>query len=336
MRFGVRLPQDGPFASAKNMIRVAKEAETLGFSHVWVNDHISWSTHEKYHLGAGTKEAVDKASREQILVKYDSLTTLAAISGICPNIKVGTACLVLPLRAPLALAKAAVSLRELSEGRFIMGVCAGNIEEEATLHHYDYNERGKIMDEALQIITEALHTGEVHNYRGKYYQYEEAYLYPKPSKHIPLWYGGRLPTGEVTSATPLAALRRTAKYCDALFPGLYSTPDAFRKVQPRLEDYCRKYNRDPKTVGKAIETFACITRTDEEALSMTRPTMKERSIDPLDSWVFLGSPSTVTEKFEAYKPMRVEDFELKFVVPTLEEMLTQMRRFAAEVIPSLP
>src|SRR3972149_5526679 len=129
MKFGVRLPQDGPFSSTRAILKVAKEAEGLGFEHVWVNDHVIWGEPEKYHLGSGTKEAVDRVGRDQRLTKFDSLTTLAYVAAACPTIRVGVACIVLPMRPPLALTKAAVALSELSEGRFILGVCAGNIPE---------------------------------------------------------------------------------------------------------------------------------------------------------------------------------------------------------------
>lgn len=333
MRFGVRLPQDGPFASAKSMIKVAREAESLGYSCVWLNDHVNWDEHEKYHLSAGTKEAVDASSWEQVVAKFDCMETLAYVAGICPNIMVGSAALVLPIRPPLALARAAITLQELSGGRFIMGVCAGNLEHEAELHGYDYEERGPIMEENLQILTEIFATGKVGNYHGKYYKCEDGTFFPKPSKKIPIWYAGMTRGKEITKANA-ASLRRTAKYCDAIFPGLKATPESYKAAYPMLEEYCKKYGKSLSDIGRAIETFMCIKNNDEEAFNMTRATATERGFKPEENWVFIGTPSRVARNLEGYKPVGVEDFEFKFMVPTLDEMITQMRRFAAEVMPS--
>lgn len=41
MKFGVHLPQSGPAASAKAVRRVAEHAELLGFSDVWVSEHLA-------------------------------------------------------------------------------------------------------------------------------------------------------------------------------------------------------------------------------------------------------------------------------------------------------
>jgi alkanesulfonate monooxygenase SsuD/methylene tetrahydromethanopterin reductase-like flavin-dependent oxidoreductase (luciferase family) len=43
MKFAVRLPRTGPFASAGAIIKAAQKAEELGYDAVTVNDHISWS-----------------------------------------------------------------------------------------------------------------------------------------------------------------------------------------------------------------------------------------------------------------------------------------------------
>ena len=40
MEFGLHLPNAGPFAAGPEIVRVAKEAEALGYTSVWLFDHL--------------------------------------------------------------------------------------------------------------------------------------------------------------------------------------------------------------------------------------------------------------------------------------------------------
>src|ERR1051325_7521632 len=48
VRFGVHLPQYGRAAGADAIARVAQHAEELGFSDVWVSDHLAVPTDAAY------------------------------------------------------------------------------------------------------------------------------------------------------------------------------------------------------------------------------------------------------------------------------------------------
>ena len=41
MKFGLRLPGAGPFATPEAIAGFARQAETLGFDSVWMTDHIA-------------------------------------------------------------------------------------------------------------------------------------------------------------------------------------------------------------------------------------------------------------------------------------------------------
>src|SRR5580698_10321766 len=120
MKFGVRLPNSGPLANRENIVRVAGEAERLGYHSVWVHDHVLWgSDQHRTHLSAGSAEALTEAQRPNF---YESVTTLSYIAGRTSRIRLGVAVIVLPLRNPLVLARQLANLDVLSEGRLILGV----------------------------------------------------------------------------------------------------------------------------------------------------------------------------------------------------------------------
>ena len=63
--FGVRLPCAGPLANPEAMLRVAREAELLGYDLLWVHDYLIWNkTLDRVHLSCGSREAVDAAGED--------------------------------------------------------------------------------------------------------------------------------------------------------------------------------------------------------------------------------------------------------------------------------
>ena len=81
VRFGLHLPQSGPAASAENVTRVARHAESLGFADVWVSDHLALPKDAPYPPSA------------YIL---DPLVTLTWAAAASDRIGLGTSVLVLP------------------------------------------------------------------------------------------------------------------------------------------------------------------------------------------------------------------------------------------------
>src|SRR5690242_7102144 len=103
--FGVRLPCAGVLASPEAMVRVAREAESLGYDSVWVHDYLIWTkTLDREHLSCGSREAVEAAG-DVPPVFFESLTNLAFIAGATNRIRMGTAILVLPYRNAIVTAK---------------------------------------------------------------------------------------------------------------------------------------------------------------------------------------------------------------------------------------
>ena len=119
------------------------------------------------------------------------MSLLSALAGVTRTIKLGTMVLVLPLRNPAYFAKEWATLDLLSGGRSILGVGVGWHEEEFALMGIPHKERGRRMDEMLELVT-ALWAGDNVTYTGKYYQVKNLTIDPKPAQkpHPPIWIGG--------------------------------------------------------------------------------------------------------------------------------------------------
>ncbi len=141
-------------------------------------------------------------------------------------------------RHPAVLAKMAVTLANMSGGRFTLGVGTGWMDREHEVFGFDYpdmSERFAMLEEALGYLTAAFDP-EFPGYPGHRYQLEAFPLAPQPEKRIPLLVGG---TG--TNKTP----RLAAKFADEfnVYPGA-KLPERI----DRFRDAATEAGRDPDSI----------------------------------------------------------------------------------------
>ncbi len=199
MQFGLSMPQLEDFADIRRLADLAQEAERAGWDGFFIWDHILF----------------DDLERRVI----DPWVALAAIAVATKNIQIGPMVTPVARRRPWKLAREALSIDHLSNGRLILGVGLGAPAEwefgsfgEVT----DPKVRAKKMDEGLEIFRGLL-SGEPFRYEGEFYQLQEMRFLPKPvrSPHIPIWVGGTWPNKK--------PLQRAVKY-DGYFPDVLQHP----------------------------------------------------------------------------------------------------------------
>ena len=88
-------------------------------------------------------------------------TLLAALAGVTSRIRLGTLVSCTGYRNPVVLANMAATLDEASGGRLVLGLGAGNDEEEHRALGVPIDHRIGRFEEALAIITALLRRGEV-------------------------------------------------------------------------------------------------------------------------------------------------------------------------------
>jgi probable F420-dependent oxidoreductase len=173
MEFGIHLPQYGRVASGEAIARAARHAEALGFAHLWVSDHIVHPAAQSYP--------------SPYLV--DPLVALTWAAAVTERARLGTSVLVVPQHNPLALANALASLDNLSGGRLIVGAGVGWSEAEYDALGYRFSDRGRRMDEILDLLRAAWRDDPV-SFAGEHYAFEDVRVLPKPIGPMPLWIGG--------------------------------------------------------------------------------------------------------------------------------------------------
>lgn len=205
MRLGVHLPQYGRAASPEAMAKVAVRAEQLGFSDLWVSDHVV--------------QPADQGYPSPYL--FEPMLSLGWAAAATEHIGLGTSVLVAPQYHPLVLANSLATLDALSDGRLTVAVGVGWSKAEYAALGQDFSTRGARLDEMLEIF-EQVWTTDPSSYTGEHYSFADLRVLPKPSAPIAIWVGGM--------SEP--ALKRAAG-TDG-FQGISTEPDQLAPLVKRL------------------------------------------------------------------------------------------------------
>ena len=173
MKFGVFLPSHGPAKSPQAVKQVAQAAEQAGFDSLWAADHVL--VHERF----------------SDFCMIETFVTLGYVAAVTETITLGTTVLVLPQRDPILAAKQAAAVDQYSDGRLILGIGVGWMEDEYRYLRTDFSQRGRMMDEWIDVMR-VLWSEEQPAFQGEWISFEESAFEPKPVQEggPPLTIGG--------------------------------------------------------------------------------------------------------------------------------------------------
>lgn len=122
----------GAVPTMENHAALVQKVDELGFAGLWVRDV---PLHDPNFGDVG-----------QI---FDPFVYLKYLSAITSNISLVTGSIVLPLRHPLQVAKAAASVDRPSSGRLVLGIASGDRPIEFPAFDVDFDTRGDTFRESL-------------------------------------------------------------------------------------------------------------------------------------------------------------------------------------------
>ncbi|MEY2419063.1 MAG: hypothetical protein QOG90_1743 [Actinomycetota bacterium] len=191
-----RWERDG---TIEDVARIAAAADRLDYDHLTCSEHV-----------AVPQEAVDVRG-----VRYwDPLATFGYLAARTERIRFATDVLVLGYHHPMAIAKRYGTLDRVSNGRLVLGLGVGSLEEEFALLDAPFHDRGPRADDAIRALRAAV-SAEVPSYKGEYYAFDGMVLDPTPVQpHVPFWIGGR----------SQRSLRRAVELADGWCP-FWLSPD---------------------------------------------------------------------------------------------------------------
>lgn len=289
MRLGFSIPNNQGVERVSDLVRLAVEAEELGYASVWVSEHL-------WHAGYVARRLGEKPYHEP-------LTVLTAIAAATRQVRLGTSVLVLPWHHPVRLAKTIATLDDLSDGRVSLGVGVAVTEDEFENLDVDFATRGRRADDALAAI-KALWTQEFPRHEGPFYQFSGMRFEPKPrqSPHPPILVGGGAPP----------ALRRAARFADG-WHALGQSPESLAESMKMLEESCRAVGRDVADLDISIR---CVIEIVGEPWD--RPVTQRRTLK--------GTEREIAETIAAYAEAGVDEIVLDANLTDLEATRAVMHR----------
>lgn len=308
------------------MVELTRHAESLGFDSVWASEH--------HFAPDGYLPGV--------------LPTLASLATVTDSITLGTNMLLAPLHDAVRVAEDAAIVSLLADGRLVLGVANGYVDQEFDHFGVDLRERPQRTEETIQIARATWSDGPLGFDPKTHPVGPEATVTPKPETPPQIVLGG----------TSKPAVRRAAMLADGWCP---PEPLSITEIEKRL-----RYQRRLREVEKLDDAFSiyvlqycfvgesadaaweqitesvCYTqRVYDEMKTGERPDeLPPERKQRLRDLAILGTPAEVTEQLQAYADALGDDVHMVLrtnhpgvdtdVIKHCHELL------ADEVFPELP
>ena len=286
------------------ILHLAQLAEEIGFDNLWLVDHFQIRA-DPVNIQMGRAPMPPPLDGQEVGV-MDCWTLMAALAATTKRVTIGPLVSCMSYRNPAVLAKIAATVDAISGGRVILGIGAGDFEEEHAQFGARWDHRIGRFEEGLQILVPLLRTGHV-DFAGEYYTAANCTLSPPPARPG----GPPILIGALGHGPRM--LRLVAQYADSwnafIAPG-ESNPSVVPAYHQMLDTACRTYGRDPATLKRTMTVG--VTFGDRTIWGATPIT---------------GTARQIADTFLAFHDAGIDQLSV-FLNPMTEEGITQM----AEVI----
>ena len=186
MKYGIGAVNSLLIEDPTAMRDICQAAEDLGFDFLTLIDHVLLA----YPAPDGSARSLYPAQTPY----HDILVALGYLGGVTSRIALRSAVVILPQRGPAVVAKQASAVDSLSGGRLELGLGIGWHREEYDALEVPFTERGRRMDEGIELM-KLLWTRDRVDFEGRFYRVDGMAMAPKPvtKPHPPLWFGGTTP-----------------------------------------------------------------------------------------------------------------------------------------------
>ena len=285
-----------PNAPWDELLRRFKQVEDLGFDLVSTGDHfVDWNNPSVPWL--------------------EAWTLLAAIARETTRIRLATYVTQIPLRNPAILARQALTLDHISNGRLDVGLGTGLTIDPAYdmigIPNWSAKERVARFKEYVQIVDQLL-ANEVTNFQGTYYQIKDAVMNPRPIQK---------PRPPIV----IAALGPVMLKCAAQHADVWNSLSFSQSFDEQLEEtrgrielidrICSEIGRDPATLRYSYVMFDPQSRATGGSIAYYQS--EEVFVDMARRLIDLGIS------------------EIGLYYPILDEQRPMFERIATDVIPQL-
>jgi coenzyme F420-dependent glucose-6-phosphate dehydrogenase len=283
---------------AKELLRYAIMAETVGMDSVWVSDHFQpWR-----HTGGQAPF---------------SLAWMGALGALTERILIGTSVLTPTFRYhPSIVAQAFGTLGSLFPGRIALGVGTGESLNEvpsSAMVWPDQKERTARFKEAFDLIKK-LWSGERITYQGQFYKTANATIYDRPEIPVPVYVAGAGPfmakfAGENADGFICTSGKQWDLYTETLLPNVDRGLDKAGRAPgsiDRLIEMKVSFDTDRERARSDTRFWGALALKADEKMNVEDPLEMERLADALpveraeSRWIVSADPQEIVERIRPY------------------------------------
>jgi alkanesulfonate monooxygenase SsuD/methylene tetrahydromethanopterin reductase-like flavin-dependent oxidoreductase (luciferase family) len=301
MRWGIQPITYG--LTWEESLAAARAVDGLGFDYLWGHDHL-WST-----------------GGDRLQPFFEGWSTISAWAALTERVRLGLLVGANPFRHPSLVAKIAATVDHVSGGRLILGLGAGNREDETLAHGLDagasVGERLDRLDEALAIVRGIL-AGETVSRSSAFYEVDGARQAPLPIQpRIPIAIGA---SGE------RKGLRIVARHADIWQQWLGLDEVAvFRHKSAVLDAHLADAGRPVNAVERHVGGRLLLRRDDETAQRDFEAQARLHGWGTdMTAFAWAGSADTIADAVARYRDAGVYGISLSIAAPLDIESLERL------------
>jgi alkanesulfonate monooxygenase SsuD/methylene tetrahydromethanopterin reductase-like flavin-dependent oxidoreductase (luciferase family) len=296
-------------ASWPEMLDAAKRADRLGYDHIWTWDHL-------YAIFGDPYQDI-----------FEGWALLAAWARETERARLGLLVGANTFRNPGIVAKTAVTLDHISDGRAILGIGGAWMEPEHREHGIDFGtgfgQRLDWLDESVSAMRRLLDGGSVTSPEGGRYVFSDLRHHPGPiQERLPIMIGG---SGEKKT------LRTVARYADMW--NAMGPLEVMRHKVEVLRRHCDEVGRDPSAIEYTLGIKATIRDSEAEADRVWKAAMEHNRTPQEnvaeDPTFWNGTPEQLAEKLGPYVELGfgtvISEQPAPYDVETFERLIGQVK-----------
>jgi phthiodiolone/phenolphthiodiolone dimycocerosates ketoreductase len=297
------------FPPIEGIARVARSVEEKGYDSLWFPDHLmGWFPQTMW-----IPEIVGLLSQYSPHTFFETTLSIAVAASSTKRIRVGSAVTEALRHHPAMLAQSYATLEHITNGRVILGIGAGELEN-VEPYGLKYEKVVSRMEEALQVIRLLWGSkrDELINYDGKFFKLKDAvFELPPLGSRPPIWIGG---AGE-------RMCRISARYADGWLP-LAVNVDEYKERLNIMKEECSRIGRGFDEIEKGAYVNLVIDESREECLRiMEAPLIKAGALlAPGSLYRKLGYSHPLGEDFHALTDFIPANYAREEVMKAIESV----------------
>jgi alkanesulfonate monooxygenase SsuD/methylene tetrahydromethanopterin reductase-like flavin-dependent oxidoreductase (luciferase family) len=246
---------------------------------------------------------------------FDLWTQAAAVAANTSRLRLSTCVAQIPLRNPAMLARQALSVEHISNGRIEVGLGLGLTSDPSYammgIPNWDNKERVARFKEYVEIV-DALLCNETTSYKGKFYEINEAVMNPRPLQKP-------RPPIMIAAMGPVM-LKMAARHADiwnslSFAQDFDQQMDETRDRIAKIDEHCAAIGREPATLRRSYLMFDANARHSGGMMK------------------YYESEKVFTDMVERVMALGITDIGVYY--PMRKEQLPMFEHIATEIIPAL-